>query len=99
MIQYIIKTGTEDHGDAESSHPSTRQHLPGSRCSLFREKFDSFDLWVDGLFPIPVFVQKNLNAPRNPLTRWDVSSIPANGTFLIKKLKNINKNAQRVEND
>ena len=35
--------------------------------------------------------------PRNPLTRWDVSSIPANGIFL--KLKNRNKNAQRVEND
>ena len=26
--------------------------------------------------------------PRNPLTRWDVSSIPANGIFLAKKLKN-----------
>ena len=25
--------------------------------------------------------------PRNPLTRWDVSSIPANGFFLTKKLK------------
>ena len=25
--------------------------------------------------------------PRNPLTRWDVSSIPANGIFLTKKLK------------
>ena len=24
--------------------------------------------------------------PRNPLTRWDVSSIPANGIFLTKKL-------------
>ena len=35
--------------------------------------------------------------PRNPLTRWDVSSVPANGIFL--KLKNKNKNAQRVEND
>ena len=35
--------------------------------------------------------------PRNPLTRWDVSSIPANEIFL--KLKNKNKNAQRVEND
>ena len=23
--------------------------------------------------------------PRNPLTRWDVSSIPANGIFLAKK--------------
>ena len=37
--------------------------------------------------------------PRNPLTRWDVSSILANGIFLTKKLKNKNKNAQRVEND
>ena len=35
----------------------------------------------------------------NPLTRWDVSSIPANGIFLTKILKNKNKNAQRVEND
>ena len=25
--------------------------------------------------------------PRNPLTRWDVSSIPANGIFLTKKRK------------
>ena len=39
------------------------------------------------------------SGPRNPLTRWDVSSIPANGIFLTKKLKNKNKNAQRVEND
>ena len=37
--------------------------------------------------------------PRNPLTRWDVSSIPANGIFLTKKTKKLNKNAQRVEND
>ena len=37
--------------------------------------------------------------PRDPLTRWDVSSIPANGIFLTKKLKNKNKNVQRVEND
>ena len=26
--------------------------------------------------------------PRDPLTRWDVSSIPANEIFLTKKLKN-----------
>ena len=37
--------------------------------------------------------------PRNPLTRWDVSSTPANGIFLAKKLKTKTKNAQRVEND
>ena len=34
-----------------------------------------------------------------PLTRWDVSSIPANGIFLTEKLKNEKKNAQRVENE
>ena len=39
------------------------------------------------------------DVPRNPLTRWDVSSIPANGIFLTKKLKTKKKNAQRVEND
>ena len=38
-------------------------------------------------------------APRNPLTRWDVSSIPANGIFLTEKLKTKTKNPQRVEND
>ena len=27
--------------------------------------------------------------PRNPLTRWDVSSIPANGIFLTKKSKKL----------
>ena len=37
--------------------------------------------------------------PCNLLTRWDVSSIPANGIFLTKKLKTKTKNAQRVEND
>ena len=37
--------------------------------------------------------------PRNPLTRWDVSSTPANGIFLTKKLKKTKKIAQRVEND
>ena len=37
--------------------------------------------------------------PRNPLTLWDVSSIPANGIFLTKKTKKLRKNAQRVEND
>ena len=33
------------------------------------------------------------------LTLWDMSSIPANGIFLTEKIKNENKNAQRVEND
>ena len=52
-----------------------------------------------------VFISRSVGRPgssevhRHPLTRWDVSSIPANGIFLTKKLKNENKNAQRVEND
>ena len=28
--------------------------------------------------------------PRNPLARWDVSSIPANGIFLTKETKKQN---------
>ena len=36
--------------------------------------------------------------PRNLLTRWDVSLIPANGIFLTKK-KTEKKQTQRVEND
>ena len=51
-------------------------------------------------FPTPTTGRPDSSeAPRNPLTRWDVSSIPANGIFLTKKLENKNKNAQRVEND
>ena len=30
----------------------------------------------------------SLQVPHNPLTRWDVSSIPANEIFLTKKLEN-----------
>ena len=38
--------------------------------------------------------------PRDPLTRWDVSSIPANGIFLTEKLKNKIKMPNGwVEND
>ena len=37
--------------------------------------------------------------PRNLLTRWDVSSTPANGIFLTKIKNKKIKNAQRVEND
>ena len=51
------------------------------------------------LFFLSVGRPGSSEVPRNPLTRWDVSSIPANGIFLTKKLKNKNKNAQRVEND
>ena len=47
----------------------------------------------------PVAQVASSEVPRNPLTRWDVSSTPANGIFLTKNLKNKNKNAQRVEND
>ena len=53
-----------------------------------------------------MFLKRNQNAPSRPgslevtiLTRWDVSSIPANVIILTKKLKTKTKNAQRVEND
>ena len=47
------------------------------------------------LLPVAPVAQRY---PGNLLTRWDVSSILANGIFLTKKLKT-KKNAQRVEND
>ena len=46
------------------------------------------------LHPVAPVAQRYLVA----LTRWDASSTPANGIFLTKKIKNKNKNAQRVEN-
>ena len=39
------------------------------------------------LFPHPAGRPGSSEVPRNPLTRWDVSSIPANGIFLTKKTK------------
>ena len=38
---------------------------------------------------IPTYnlIKYSSEVPRNPLTRWDVSSIPANGIFLTKKTK------------
>ena len=42
--------------------------------------FALFILMVTTLYP------GSSEVPRNPLTRWDVSSIPANGIFLTKKL-------------
>ena len=54
---------------------------------------------MEGIFIYYTGRPGSSQVPRNPLTRWDVSSTPANGIFLTKKLKNKNKNAQRVEND
>ena len=39
------------------------------------------------LLPVAPVAQRYL-VPRNPLIRWDVSSIPVNEIFLTKKLKN-----------
>ena len=47
----------------------------------------------------PVVAPVAQRYPCNLLRGWDVSSIPANGIFLTKKLKTKTKNAQRVEND
>ena len=38
--------------------------------------------------PVQAGCPGSSEVPRNPLTRWDVSSIPANGIFLTKELKN-----------
>ena len=43
------------------------------------------------LFYLPTGRSGSSEVPRNPLTRWDVSSIPANGIFLTKKTKKQNK--------
>ena len=69
------------------------------------KRFDNFPPITggcsEGLGALTVYAGRpgSSEVPRNPLTRWDVSSIPANGIFLTKKIKNKNKNAQRVEND
>ena len=55
--------------------------------------------YCTGLYSIYTGRPGSSEVPRNPLRRWDVSSIPANRIFLTKKLKNKTKNAQRVEND
>ena len=39
----------------------------------------------------PIHPLGSSEVPHNPLTRWDVSSIPANGIFLTKKLKKTKK--------
>ena len=43
-------------------------------------------MYIAGHEPVAPVVSSEV--PRNPLTRWDVSLIPANGIFLTKKLKN-----------
>ena len=50
------------------------------RSSLFQP------LWHNFLLPVAGRPGSS-EVPRNPLTRWDVSSIPANGIFLTKKTK------------
>ena len=60
--------------------------------SVAGDAFSGFSLWSN--YYAPLFSAGrpgSSEVPRNPLTRWDVSSIPANGIFLIKKLKNKNK--------
>ena len=74
------------HFPCEADHEQDWQPYPVNPCSAISE---------DHTAGRP----GSSEVPRNPLTRWDVSSIPANGIFLTKKLKNKNKNAQRVEND
>ena len=56
---------------------------------LFSRNVSSF--WESKCFLFPFHERAgrpgSSEVPRNPLTRWDVSSIPANGIFLTKKIK------------
>ena len=54
----------------------------------FRWDHRLFLLKVSNLPFIISLVCGSSEVPRNPLTRWDVSSIPANGIFLTKIIKN-----------
>ena len=58
----------------------------------------NYSLFLNSPFPSQLLYSLNCctagrpgssEVPRNPLTRWDVSSIPANGIFLTKKLKKL----------
>ena len=64
-------------------------------CSLHSVATGSRDRANVSLIIIIIIINKvhagrpgSSEVPRNPLTRWDVSSTPANGIFLTKKLKN-----------
>ena len=84
----------------EEGHTGFLIHLPSAvRALIFvARRIQPFLSLVDREVEFCVLTNQSFS-PRNPLTRWDVSSIPANEIFLTKKIKNINKNAQRVEND
>ena len=64
--------------------------LPGvfKNVKTFRWDHRLFLLKVSILSFIISLVYGSSEVPRNPLTRWDVSSIPANGIYLTKIIKN-----------
>ena len=48
---------------------------------------ESVKTWVGKINALVAGRPGSSEVPHNPLTRWDVSSIPANGIFLTKQLK------------
>ena len=54
-------------------------------------RFERSDLCAEIIIIIIIITEAgrpgSSEVPRNPLTRWDVSSTPANGIFLTKKIK------------
>ena len=67
----------------------------------FQKVFHNLDfLRCESINAMSAIVLLNHYVQSSPLlTRWDGSSIPANGIFLTENLKIENKDAQRVEND
>ena len=57
--------------------------------SLFEEAYNSSTYYLGDLFREHSGAGRpgSSEVPRNPLTRWDVSSIPANGIFSLKNKK------------
>ena len=70
----------------------------GDRLIFYRDASSALLQLVNQWLNFTYSVAGSSEVPRNPLTHWDGSSIPANGIFLTKKTKK-QKCPQRVEND
>ena len=68
------------------ANPALGQMNRENVCRLIVKRFDldSFDYLAISKYKYSRSTPVAQLAPRNLLTRWDVSSIPANGIFLTK---------------
>ena len=66
----------------------------GSKKNLGKKNVSYEEIFPKKSLAIAAGRPGSSEVPRNPLTHWDVSSTPANGIFLAKKLKNKNKYKQ-----